>query len=230
MALAKAFPKLRIEIQDFPSLVSSYEQAVPDQLRSRVTFTPHTFFDPQPKPQDPEQHHNGHKTRYHKRAQRVYLLRHILHDWPTPDCHRILRNLIPSMSPSTRLIVAEGVMPSISYAASSSSSPTPDQKKKKKKKKRRKLQHQDPSTSTQHADNNSNAGVHHQNDTPTNRFNSAEQERIMRALDIQMLVQYGSQERSREDWERLFAGVGLEIIGTRKPKGSADTVMEVALK
>ncbi|KAL8635590.1 MAG: hypothetical protein Q9228_006931 [Teloschistes exilis] len=218
VALAEAFPELHLEIQDFPSLQSSYELAVPDQLRSRVTFTAHNFFDPQPKPRHPE-YRNGER----RKTQRVYLLRHILHDWPTPDCYRILRNLIPSMSQETRIIVAEQVMPSISYAASSSLNPN------NRNKRRFKHEHEDDDSKEtangKDKDRDQN-GTNH----PPNCFNSAEQERIMRALDMQMLVQYGSQERSREDWERLLAEVGLDIVGMKKPRGSADTFMEVALK
>ncbi|KAL9577276.1 MAG: hypothetical protein Q9212_006473 [Teloschistes hypoglaucus] len=223
VALAEAFPELHLEIQDFPSLFSSYEQAVPDQLRSRVTFTAHTFFDPQPKPRD-TQRSNGEK----RKTQCVYLLRHILHDWPAPDCHRILRNLIPSMSQETRIIVAEQVMPSISYAASSSIAPTNNNNNDNNKRKLKDEHEDEDSKKTANSTNN----ARDQNgdaDNPPNFFNSAEQERIMRALDMQMLVQYGSQERSKEDWESLFAEVGLRIVGMKKPKGSADAFMEVAL-
>lgn len=155
--------------------------------------------------------------------QCVYLLRHILHDWPTPDCYRILRNLIPSMSQESRIIVAEQVMPSISYAASSSINPN------NRNERRFKHEHEDDdfkeTANGKDKDRDQNSTDH-----SAIFFNSAEEERIMRALDMQMLVQYGSQERSREDWERLFAEVGLEIVGMKKPRGSADTFMELALK
>jgi len=57
----------------------------------------------------------------------------------------------------------------------------------------------------------------------------AHTEKIMRALDMQMLVQFGSKERTLEDWEALFkeADPELEIVGQVKPAGSADTLMEL---
>lgn len=61
-------------------------------------------------------------------------------------------------------------------------------------------------------------------------FDSAQKERVMRAQDMQMMVQYGSQEREMEDWEELFSSVGLRVCSTETPKGSADTIMEVVLK
>lgn len=131
------------------------------------------------------------------------------------------------MSTETRIIVAEQVMPSISYAASSST--TPNNSNINNNKRKFKHEHQDDN-SKETANGKDKDGDQNGADHPPNLFNSAEQERIMRALDMQMLVQYGSQERNREDWERLFGEVGLEIVGMKKPKGSADTFMEVALK
>lgn len=159
IALAQEFPNLHITVQDCPQLVSAFHAKLPPTLASRVEFTPHSFFDAQPASS--------------ASPVSVFLLRHILHDWPTPNCHRILRNIVDAMGAGagSRLIVAEQVMP--------------------------------------------------------REFTSEQQGRVMRALDMQMMVQYGSQERTMEDWEALFAAVGLRVIGTKRPEGSADTIMEV---
>ena len=40
----------------------------------------------------------------------LFLLRRVLHKWPEPKCHEILRNLIPSLSPGNRILIMERVM------------------------------------------------------------------------------------------------------------------------
>lgn len=72
------------------------------------------------------------------------------------------------MNASTRIIVAEQVMPSRTFNSSSSSSMAKQK---------------------QISDDTSES----------ESFASAEQESIMRALDMQMMVQFRSQERTREE-------------------------------
>ncbi|KAL4993776.1 S-adenosyl-L-methionine-dependent methyltransferase [Aspergillus recurvatus] len=54
-------------------------------------------------------------------------------------------------------------------------------------------------------------------------------ERVMRALDMQMMTQFGSKERTFDDWEKLFqaADPTLQVVGMVQPAGSADTLMEL---
>ncbi|KAL9605394.1 MAG: hypothetical protein Q9179_001410 [Wetmoreana sp. 5 TL-2023] len=203
IALAHAYPNLYLEIQDFPALLPSFKSALPSSLKGRVNFAPHSFFDPQPASQT---------------IPDVFLLRHILHDWPTPDCHRILLHLIRGLSVNSkaRIIVAEQVIPSRPFAGASASAPASSASHS----------HQQKSN----GDTNGNAnGDTAGEETESETFASAEQERLMRALDMQMMSQFGSQERTRQDWEELFSGVGLKIVGMQRPKGSADIIMEVAL-
>lgn len=56
-------------------------------------------------------------------------------------------------------------------------------------------------------------------------------EKIIHALDMQMMVQFGSKERTLEDWTALFELVNppLRIVGMKTPAGSADTLMELKL-
>ncbi|KAE8373983.1 S-adenosyl-L-methionine-dependent methyltransferase [Aspergillus bertholletiae] len=58
---------------------------------------------------------------------------------------------------------------------------------------------------------------------------SWQRERVMRALDMQMMIQFGSKERTYEDWGTLFMSVDppLEIVGCVHPDGSADSFMEL---
>lgn len=54
-------------------------------------------------------------------------------------------------------------------------------------------------------------------------------ERVMRALDMQMMTQFGSKERTLDDWETLFkiADSSLKIVNLVQPPGSADTFLEL---
>ncbi|MFK4068679.1 methyltransferase [Streptomyces sp. NPDC029674] len=42
----------------------------------------------------------------------IYVLKHVLHDWPDADCVRILRNCRAAMAPDTRLLIVDCVLPS----------------------------------------------------------------------------------------------------------------------
>jgi 6-hydroxytryprostatin B O-methyltransferase len=61
-------------------------------MKDRVSFQTHDFFTPQPTQGD------------------IYLLRHVLHDWPDKYCIQILRHLIASMKDSSRIIINDGIM------------------------------------------------------------------------------------------------------------------------
>ncbi|KAL8733918.1 MAG: hypothetical protein Q9181_003410 [Wetmoreana brouardii] len=203
IALAHAYPNLYLEVQDFPDLLPSFKSALPSSLKGRVNFASHSFFDPQPASQT---------------IPDIFLLRHILHDWPTPDCHRILLNIIPclSVNPNARIIVAEQVIPSYPFASASASGSNSS------------LSHSHHQQSNGDTNRNANGDTGGE-ELESESFTSAQQERIMRALDIQMMSQFGSQERTRQDWEELFSEVGLKIVGMKRPKGSADIIMEIAL-
>lgn len=56
-----------------------------------------------------------------------------------------------------------------------------------------------------------------------------QRERVMRALDMQMMIQFGSKERAFEDWNALFLSVTppLDIVNCVHPDGSADSFMEL---
>lgn len=49
--------------------------------------------------------------------------------------------------------------------------------------------------------------------------------------EIMMMVQFGSQERTLEDWTKLFemAEPRLRLVRLETPEGSADSLMELML-
>ena len=63
-----------------------FEANVPSALSSRVTFSSHDLFKPQPISAD------------------VYILKLILHDWPTAECISIIRSLIPALKVGSRVL------------------------------------------------------------------------------------------------------------------------------
>ena len=159
-SLVEAFPLLTFDVQDRVFCQETERSRVPSKLSPQIKFTQQSFFLPQPDSS--------------KEAD-VFLLRHILHDWPEKDCVDILQNLANVMKPNARLVIVEQVM------------------------------------------------------EPAGKM-SRYSERIMRGLDMQMMVQFGSQERTLDDWKALFAKADsrLVLVNSRKPRGSLDTLMEVA--
>ncbi|KAL1953850.1 hypothetical protein VTO42DRAFT_2110 [Malbranchea cinnamomea] len=103
IALATAFSDLNFIVQDLPenaadghAALSSPEkqQELGVSVTSRISFVGHNFFEPQP---------------FH--GADVYLLRMILHDWPKRDAVTILRNLVPALKSSSRIIIMDTVLP-----------------------------------------------------------------------------------------------------------------------
>lgn len=87
--LAEKFPELTITVQDLAQVRSSFEANRPASVADRVSFSEHSFFDPQPVQAD------------------IYLIKLILHDWPNAECLRILRGLIPALQPGAKVIILE---------------------------------------------------------------------------------------------------------------------------
>lgn len=83
MALATAFPTLKIVVQDLPEVVASGASRLatePETVRSRITSQAHNFFSPQP-----------------VRGADVYLMRMILHEWQFTEALAIVRNVVQAM-------------------------------------------------------------------------------------------------------------------------------------
>lgn len=94
MTLAEAFPKLHCIVQDYAGLEPQFKSICPPALQSRITFQQHDFFTPQP-----------------VKGASVYLLKHILHDWPDDLAIKIIQNIVPAMAPDSRIIIMDGVVP-----------------------------------------------------------------------------------------------------------------------
>ncbi|KAF2101978.1 S-adenosyl-L-methionine-dependent methyltransferase [Rhizodiscina lignyota] len=94
IALAKGHLQLKIIVQDLPGPREAFEKLITDELRSRVTFQAHSFFEPQP-----------------VREADVYFLRVILHDWPDKSAIDIVRQLVEVMKPTSRITLMESIVP-----------------------------------------------------------------------------------------------------------------------
>ena len=91
-ALTEKFPHLNVIVEDLPAVVRQAKEALQDE-NHHVQFMEHDFFKPQPITAD------------------VYLLRWILHNYPTQLCLSILRNLVPTLKPGARVIVMDNIVP-----------------------------------------------------------------------------------------------------------------------
>lgn len=101
IALAEAFPHLKLVVQDLPANVENGRKMLDSSpkkssLAARITFQGHDFMKKQPV-QDAD----------------VYLLRMILHDWTDTQAAKIVRNLVDAMKdrPSSRLLIMDIVLP-----------------------------------------------------------------------------------------------------------------------
>ena len=88
--LAKAFPTLRLVVQDLPKVIEDAEKKMPAELADRVTLMAHDFFTDQP-----------------VKDADVYYFRWILHDWSDKYCIKILKSLIPALKPGARIMFSE---------------------------------------------------------------------------------------------------------------------------
>lgn len=82
-------------VQDFATLKSQFEERLPDNLKSRVSFQVHDFTTPQTISAD------------------VYLFRFIFHDWPDDKAVQIIQNVVPVMKRGSRIIVMDALMPEL---------------------------------------------------------------------------------------------------------------------
>ncbi|KAL8792400.1 MAG: hypothetical protein Q9195_005014 [Heterodermia aff. obscurata] len=94
IALARQFPALNFVVEDFPGVQEDFEQELPSELKERVKFLPCDIFTPQPV----------------KAA--VYFIRASLHGHSDPYAVKIIQNIVHAMTPGSRIIIAEVVLPS----------------------------------------------------------------------------------------------------------------------
>ncbi|KAF7537106.1 hypothetical protein G7054_g3970 [Neopestalotiopsis clavispora] len=89
IVLARKYPNMEIFVQDLGEVQPAFDRTVPEDLKDRIRFTEHSFFNPQPITAD------------------IFLLKMILHDWPDAECIQILQNLVPVMKPGAKVLLIE---------------------------------------------------------------------------------------------------------------------------
>ncbi|KAI0880245.1 S-adenosyl-L-methionine-dependent methyltransferase [Annulohypoxylon maeteangense] len=93
ISLAKRFPNMKCIVQDLKVHVEEGAARLPAELKDRVTFMPHNFFNKQTVVGD------------------VYYFRCIFHNWADKYCIQILRNLIPVLKPGAKIVIHDRMMP-----------------------------------------------------------------------------------------------------------------------
>lgn len=97
--IAETNPGIRIVVQDLPKIINNAKDpatsVVPEHLRPRFEFVEHSFFEPQP-----------------VKGAAVYFLRMIMHDYSDEYAIKILRPLVQAMSPDSRIVLMDQLMPS----------------------------------------------------------------------------------------------------------------------
>jgi O-methyltransferase domain len=93
-SIRKTFPDLkgRMIVQDLPEVTKDTNNAA--HLPSSIEAMPADFFKPQP-----------------IRGAKAYFMRRIMHDWGDEACKLILKNIVPSMSVDSKVLINELVLP-----------------------------------------------------------------------------------------------------------------------
>ena len=91
--LAQSVPDMKFVVQDLPEVIQGLEDAVPDDLKQRLEFMTHDFFDAQPVEAD------------------AYLFRNIFHNWSDAQVLKILKATVPALKLGVHIIVNDFVLP-----------------------------------------------------------------------------------------------------------------------
>jgi O-methyltransferase domain len=92
--LLSAYPHLKGTVFDQPPVIEQARRQPADPtVQTRCTFAAGNFFESVPSGAD------------------AYLLSHIIHDWDSGDCARILATCRAAMTPASRLLIVEMVLP-----------------------------------------------------------------------------------------------------------------------
>jgi len=97
IAIAQAHINLaKFTVQDYKHTVEEGAAQLPRELAGKVEFVPHDFFEPQP-----------------TKMADIYIMRHICHNWSTENSAKIIRQIVPVMKPTSKILLVEVVvMPS----------------------------------------------------------------------------------------------------------------------
>ncbi|KAH7032987.1 O-methyltransferase-domain-containing protein [Microdochium trichocladiopsis] len=88
--LARKFPQLSFTVQDLPQVAPVFDKMLPEDLKSRVSFSKHDMFQPQP-----------------VHGADIYMLKLIMHDYPDSEAIKIIRSQIPAMKRGSKLLIIE---------------------------------------------------------------------------------------------------------------------------
>lgn len=91
--LAQSIPGLKFVVQDLPEAIQDWENAIPDDVKQRLEFMTHDFFEAQTIDAD------------------AYLFRNIFHNWSDAHVVQILKATVPALKPGARIIVNDFVIP-----------------------------------------------------------------------------------------------------------------------
>ncbi|ETS86664.1 hypothetical protein PFICI_00492 [Pestalotiopsis fici W106-1] len=98
MTLARLFPELTFVVQDgSTNMLDEGQKLLTDDIRDRVSFAQHSFFDPQP-----------------YRDAAAFLIRQCTHNWCDRDVITMFKGMVPGLegsSPDTPLLVNDIIMP-----------------------------------------------------------------------------------------------------------------------
>ena len=84
-------------MQDLPGTIESSRpdmESLLSSIANRLSYQHHDFFTPEP-----------------LKDVDVFLLRMVIHDWPTAEAQKIISNLVESMKPGGKLIIMDTVLP-----------------------------------------------------------------------------------------------------------------------
>ena len=93
-ALAQHGPTVKCIVQDSSDVTVQGQQDLPAELRERISFQAHDFFEVQP-----------------VEGADVYLLRLVLHDWSDKYTLKIIKALIPALKIGAKIVVNDRVIP-----------------------------------------------------------------------------------------------------------------------
>lgn len=93
-ALVDHSPAVKCIVEDSPDVIVQGQEDLPADLRGRISFQAHDFFQEQP-----------------VKGADVYLLRLILHDWSDKYAKMILKALTPALRSGAKVVINDRVIP-----------------------------------------------------------------------------------------------------------------------
>lgn len=93
-ALVEHHSTVKCIVQDSPGVIAQGQEKLPENLRERISFQAHDFFEEQP-----------------VKDADVYLLRLVLHDWSDKYATKIIKALVPALKPGAKVVVNDRVIP-----------------------------------------------------------------------------------------------------------------------